>query len=251
MKRKLHNAVCENCGKKFTVANWRASKAKYCSYKCSNEGRATSKNVNKERVCVGCTEKYIPTTWNQKWCSRECFQEHSKTGVLAPEQVCKQCGKSFRRTRAKRIDEQKFCSRKCGAIGKTGRKTKRKPTPSAISTLDTLWSKAVKLLHRNKCAKCGRMTTLNSHHLFSRSNMSVRWDVDNGICLCVSHHMFGKDSAHKAPLEFVLWLEDEWGRFRIDDLRVKAKKKYIKRSREVIKQELKQVISDCEQRTYI
>lgn len=123
---------------------------------------------------------------------------------------------------------------------------KRKPKPSAMSTLDALWSKAVKLLHRNKCAICGRKTTLNAHHLFSRSTMSVRWDVDNGICLCVSHHMFGKFSAHKAPIEFYFWLEDNWGRMRIDLLRKKANGKYVKRDREVMKQELKQIISSCE-----
>ena len=88
---------------------------------------------------------------------------------------------------------------------------KKKPKPSAMSTLDALWSKAVRLLHRNKCAICGRKTTLNAHHLFSRSTMSVRWDVDNGMCLCAYHHMLGNVSAHKSPLLFAEFMIKERG----------------------------------------
>ena len=76
--------------------------------------------------------------------------------------------------------------------------------------------------------------------------MSVRWDVDNGICLCVVHHVFGNFSAHKAPIEFYFWLEDNWGRMRIDSLRKKANRKYVKSDREVVKRELKQIISSYE-----
>ena len=89
--------------------------------------------------------------------------------------------------------------------------------------LDIAWSKLVKLRASNKCEYCGKTSYLNSHHIYSRSKRSVRWDVKNGICLCVGHHTFSSTfSAHKTPLEFVKWLEDYKGTDYIDNLTLKA-----------------------------
>ena len=89
--------------------------------------------------------------------------------------------------------------------------------------LDIAWSKLVKLIAGNKCEYCGKTSYLNSHHIYSRSKRSVRWDVKNGICLCVGHHTFSSTfSAHKTPLEFVKWLEDYKGTDYIDNLTLKA-----------------------------
>jgi hypothetical protein len=87
--------------------------------------------------------------------------------------------------------------------------------------LDDLWSQIVK--SDGKCEVCGRKDTLNSHHIFSRSNMSVRWDLDNGICLCVAHHVFANFSAHKAPMEFTQWILAERGEKWFVALRTKAR----------------------------
>ena len=37
----------------------------------------------------------------------------------------------------------------------------------------------------------------------------VRWDIRDGVCLCVKHHRFGIESAHEDPLWFREWLEDK------------------------------------------
>ena len=103
--------------------------------------------------------------------------------------------------------------------------------------LDDAWSKLVKLRAGNKCEYCGKTTTLNSHHIYSRSNRSVRWDENNGICLCVAHHTFSSGfSAHKTPLEFVDWLKREKGVDFVQKLRVKANKtiKLSKSDKEII-----------------
>lgn len=56
------------------------------------------------------------------------------------------------------------------------------------------------------CEKCNKTTSLNAHHFYSRAIRSVRWDVENGFCLCVGCHVFSsKFSAHKTPAEFVEW----------------------------------------------
>jgi len=92
-----------------------------------------------------------------------------------------------------------------------------------LSTLDSLWAKVIKQRANNRCEYCGKTTTLNSHHIFSRSNMGTRWSPENGVCLCVSHHVFGSMSAHKAPVEFVLWLKEKRGDEWFEALRIKAK----------------------------
>lgn len=89
--------------------------------------------------------------------------------------------------------------------------------------LDEAWSKLVKLRAGNKCEYCKKTNNLNSHHIFSRSKKSTRWDVLNGISLCVAHHTFSSSfSAHKTPLEFIDWLTKYKGQDFIDRLRIKA-----------------------------
>ena len=89
--------------------------------------------------------------------------------------------------------------------------------------LDDAWSLLVKLKAGMKCEYCGKTTTLNSHHIYSRSKRSTRWLPDNGVCLCVSHHTFNSGfSAHKTPLEFIDWLIKYKGEEFVDTLRDKA-----------------------------
>lgn len=90
--------------------------------------------------------------------------------------------------------------------------------------LDIAWSKLVKLKAGMKCEvpNCHK-TTLNSHHIYSRSKKSTRWHVQNGICLCVGHHTFSSTfSAHKTPLEFTQWLVKYKGQDYLDRLQIKA-----------------------------
>jgi hypothetical protein len=90
--------------------------------------------------------------------------------------------------------------------------------------LDIAWSKLVKLKAGMKCEieNCHKKV-LNSHHIYSRSKRSTRWDTMNGICLCVGHHTFSsKFSAHKTPLEFIRWLDKYKGQEYMDLLMFKA-----------------------------
>jgi len=103
-----------------------------------------------------------------------------------------------------------------------------KNSPKAITKRkDIEWAKLVKEQAGYKCEYCGKTETLNSHHIFSRSNRSVRWDVDNGVCLCVAHHTFSSAfSAHKSPIEFIIWLQEKRGQEWYDNLRIKARSIY-------------------------
>ena len=85
--------------------------------------------------------------------------------------------------------------------------------------LDKAWSKLVKLRAGNKCEYCGKTGYLNSHHIYTRKNRSVRWCVNNGISLCVDHHIGVKFSAHGTPREFNKWLEGYRGEKQADLLK--------------------------------
>jgi len=87
---------------------------------------------------------------------------------------------------------------------------------------DGLWSEIVKHNAGNKCEMCGKTTYLNSHHIFSRHNHSVRWDTSNGCALCSGHHTLRTDSAHKAPADFIEWIKAIRGIEWYESLREKA-----------------------------
>lgn len=86
-------------------------------------------------------------------------------------------------------------------------KLKIKKMKGIDKKLDDAWSLAVKTRAGFKCEVCGSTDKqLNSHHIVGRTNRMTRWEVRNGVCLCVAHHKFGKQSAHEDPLWFTEWL---------------------------------------------
>ena len=88
--------------------------------------------------------------------------------------------------------------------------------------IDEAWAKIVKHRAGNKCEYCGKTTYLNAHHVYSRSKRSTRWDLSNGVSLCVGHHTFGEWSAHKNPIEFIEWIKERRGQEWYDALRLQA-----------------------------
>lgn len=87
---------------------------------------------------------------------------------------------------------------------------------------DDLWSKVVRQVW--SCTYCGSRDNLNAHHIFSRHNKSVRWDLENWICLCAKHHVFSDEfSAHKTPTEFTYWLEEQYSKEWLENLWRKAR----------------------------
>lgn len=122
-------------------------------------------------------------------------------------------------------------------------KTKRR---KLRDQLDKLWAELVKKRAGHKCEYCDKTTYLNSHHIFSRSNLSVRWSRNNGTCLCPKHHTLGNWSAHKSPVEFIEWIRDKRGYLWYTDLRKKANqvKKWTIPELENLVEEFKEEIKD-------
>jgi hypothetical protein len=54
--------------------------------------------------------------------------------------------------------------------------------------------------HRCEYPDCNiKYTHLHAHHLYSRRHVSLRYNLDNMICLCPYHHTMGSFSAHHDP----------------------------------------------------
>lgn len=74
---------------------------------------------------------------------------------------------------------------------------------------DKEWASKVKDRDGWRCVICGGNNRLNAHHIIPREIPDTKFLVDNGISLCVSHHMFSrKISAHNNPLAFFMWMEE-------------------------------------------
>jgi hypothetical protein len=73
---------------------------------------------------------------------------------------------------------------------------------------DELWAKAIYVDWNKKCAICGS-TEINAHHMVPRGTEATRYDLQNGICLCVHHHLWNNDlSPHMNGAGFLCWLLD-------------------------------------------
>jgi len=84
---------------------------------------------------------------------------------------------------------------------------KSKEAKKLDKTLITAWRKLSLERDGNCCVMCGNKERTNVHHIISRSVKSLKYDVENGICLCALHHMFDrKISAHKGSMMFINWL---------------------------------------------
>ncbi len=140
--------------------------------------------------------------------------------TVPTKKVCTTCQKNR---------DLKFFSSKqariCGECKRRKWRTDLKNSPGKLNkNRDDQWSLDIKTRDGFKCCYCDKTTYLNSHHIFSRSNHSVRWDMDNGICLCSGHHTLNSDfSAHKTPAEFIEWIKERNGIEWYERLRAKAR----------------------------
>jgi len=102
------------------------------------------------------------------------------------------------------------------SVKKKQPKTKLQNKGRIKRRLLTLWSKKAHEIHNNCCAICGLKTgdivdgkkqKIDAHHVEDKTNYSLRFDIRNSILLCVWHHKFGKNSAHRSPIFFIDWME--------------------------------------------
>ncbi len=168
---------------------------------------------------------------------RQCWDRHPEEWEIITSGISRFCSKSCRLdfTRAKAREEKEKV--------KVRKTKKREKKANGITSLtkraDALWSECVKINYNHQCQYCGKKEYLNSHHLFTRSRKSTRWDIENGICLCSGHHTLSSSfSAHQTWLEFFEWLEGIRWRDWIDELSKKSQK-IVKVTPDLLKEHIK------------
>lgn len=83
---------------------------------------------------------------------------------------------------------------------------------------DKWFSDVVRKKAGHVCESCGKVEgRMECAHIYGRSAKSVRWSLDNAVCLCHYCHM--RFTAN--PIEFTAWLERELGQGHMDMLREK------------------------------
>src|ERR1700744_1256469 len=66
------------------------------------------------------------------------------------------------------------------------------------------WSLVIR--SEGKCVVCGATEHLNAHPLLPKERYpQLKLKVINGVCLCPTHHKFGRYSAHRNPIWFADW----------------------------------------------
>jgi hypothetical protein len=99
------------------------------------------------------------------------------------------------------------------------KKTKRS---TIKNKLDKLFS--IRVRSRGVCERCGKDDgTLQTSHIYSRSNLSVRWSEINAFCFCAGCHWWW----HKNPLEAQEFTLEKLG--KIDYNRLKREANSIKK----------------------
>jgi 5-methylcytosine-specific restriction endonuclease McrA len=74
----------------------------------------------------------------------------------------------------------------------------RKPSRTTLKNkLDKICSLIVR--GRGICQRCGKRENLQTAHIFGRTYLNTRWDLDNLLCLCPDCHI---NFAHKCPILF-------------------------------------------------
>ena len=80
------------------------------------------------------------------------------------------------------------------------KKKVKKPTLAKLrKQLDGVWFNVI-LTRDKSCKRCGKRSTLSSHHIFTKKAYPAgRWNLENGIILCWTCHFF---FAHGNPYAF-------------------------------------------------
>jgi hypothetical protein len=69
------------------------------------------------------------------------------------------------------------------------------------------WADRIKERDGWKCVICSDTLKPNAHHLIAREIPEFKYDLDNGITLCILHHKFSREiSAHNNPFSFFIWV---------------------------------------------
>jgi hypothetical protein len=200
---------CQGCGKDFRPKSGHLKQkfcSKECGYKyCKKGGKKGKKYPHTQRarigICPVCGKEFRAvkdytkkdgSKLEQKYCSKECWESR---GNKNKEYTCNYCGGKF-------IDrvERKYCSQKCSHSDMVGDKAPRFKDGKSLERNRARmgpqlreWRTKVYIRDNRTCQKCGSVSSkIHAHHIKSFAEYpDLRFDVNNGITLCV--HCHGKE----------------------------------------------------------
>jgi hypothetical protein len=95
------------------------------------------------------------------------------------------------------------------------------------------WSRLIRTKDGWCCCICGNPYKPNAHHIIPRDVKEFKYDLDNGITLCVKHHKFSRViSAHQNTVGFHMWLK-KYRPFQLEVMENKYRD-YLKRVEGII-----------------
>lgn len=160
--------TCTICNKEFEVPPYRKETAKFCSRKCHAEYRTT---------LIG--EKH------QRWLGGDRVKQ------------CEYCGKEFAQRPTEAITSfwgRKFCSHDCGWLGQTYLSGENHPNWTGGKRPRDFrhekWARQIVIRDKATCQRCGITgVEMHAHHIKPFiDNKELRYDSDNGECLCYQCH---------------------------------------------------------------
>jgi hypothetical protein len=78
--------------------------------------------------------------------------------------------------------------------------SKKPSRKTLIAKLDKLMGERVR--GKGRCERCGKTSTLQTAHIYSRNYKHLRWEPENLICLCSGCHFWW----HLNPVEAIIWV---------------------------------------------
>lgn len=94
----------------------------------------------------------------------------------------------------------------------------KKQTKSSLTR--KLDKECSRIVRQRPCDKCGLIDYEKRQcaHIFSRTYRSVRWFMDNLLCLCAGCHFW----AHRNPILFTEWVKTYLGEEKYQNLKIMA-----------------------------
>ncbi|MCW3018625.1 MAG: hypothetical protein JWN10_933 [Solirubrobacterales bacterium] len=179
-----------------------------------HDSKLTAPKGYRPKTCAGCRVEFSPTTGNQRFCTKRCFEANNLV-----ELVCAHCGTGFKRRR--RGVAAKYCSLRCRDTARYGPKAavvcacgrsfnKRRPNHrwcsqtcankfrqrrrKSTGLTPSEWSLGLK--GESCCRNCGAKAA-HLHHIVPRSRSRAarsNWRR-NGLPLCFDCHRGWHDRA--------------------------------------------------------
>ena len=92
---------------------------------------------------------------------------------------------------------------------------KRKPELKTLKAkADVLFSRWVRMRDGNRCVLCGNTHMPQCGHVFTRKNLSTRWDEANSYCQCARCNYMHE----LAAWPYYKWFIQNFGQERLDEL---------------------------------